>query len=214
MISLKAFACAAATSFAAFVAAVPAQAVEIEYWQYIFDVRITAMDVLFDNFQKANPDITVKQNTFPYPDYGTKVAAAIPAGEGPDVVQLFYGWLNDYVQADLIQPLPAANFPADRIEAEFFPTVRAMKIDGNYLALPTAVRSLALFSNKRMFKDAVLTAPPATLDEMVEMAAKMTTRDGAGNITVEGLTSGMTAQDHHWWRRGDFAPVWWRALFG
>ena len=28
----------------------------------------------------------------------------------------------------------------------------------------------------------------------------MTKKDGAGNITQVGLTAGMTAQDHHWWR--------------
>ena len=178
MKAFKAFTFAAATSLAALVAAAPAQAVEIEYWQYIFDARIKAMDTLIANFQAANPDITVKQTTFPYADYRTKVAAAIPAGEGPDVVQLFYGWLNDYVKADLIQPLPAANFPAERIEAEFSPMVRAMKIDGNYMALPTAVRSLALFYNKRMFKEAGIDAPPATLDELIADAKLMTEKDG------------------------------------
>ncbi|MGB3279626.1 MAG: extracellular solute-binding protein, partial [Pseudorhodobacter sp.] len=157
---IKTLKLAAATSLAALMAAAPAQAVEIEYWQYIFDARITAMDRLIANFQAANPDITVKQSTFPYADYRTKVAAAIPAGEGPDVVQLFYGWLNDYVQAELIQPLPADKFPAEKIDAEFFPMVGAMKIGGNYMALPTAVRSLALFYNKRMFQEAGYDAPP------------------------------------------------------
>ncbi len=200
MKTFKTLTCAAATSLAALVASGPAWAVEIEYWQYIFDARVTAMDQLIENFEVANPGITVKQSTFPYADYRTKVAAAIPAGEGPDVVQLFYGWLNDYVEADLIQPLPEDRFPVEQIEADFFPMVRAMKIDGAYMALPTAVRSLALFYNKRMFKNAGFEAPPANLDELVEMAAAMTQKDGAGNITAEGFTSGMTAQDHHWLR--------------
>src|SRR5260221_13397120 len=67
--------------------------VEIDYWQYFFKERVEAMDALIKQFEAANPDIKVKQTTFPYADYQTKVAAAIPAGEGPDVVQLFYGWL-------------------------------------------------------------------------------------------------------------------------
>ena len=181
--------------------AVPqASAVEIEYWQYFFEARVTAMDTLIENFEAANPDITVKTNHFPYADYRTKVAAAIPAGEGPDVVQLFYGWLNDYVEANLIQPLPTDTFPVEAIEAEFFPMVQAMKMDGQYMALPTAVRSLALFYNERLFDEAGIEGPPETLDELVEAAKKMTTRDGAGNVTQVGITSGMTAQDHHWWR--------------
>lgn len=179
-----------------------AQAVEIEYWQYFFEARVNAMDTLIANFEKANPDITVKMTHFPYADYRTKVAAAIPAGEGPDVVQLFYGWLNDYVEAELIQPLPTNEFPPAKIEEEFFPMVKAMKRGDNYMALPTAVRSLALFYNERLFEKAGVENPPATLDELVEIAKKITERDGAGNITTVGITSGMTGQDHHWFREG------------
>jgi len=175
-------------------------AVEIEYWQYIFDARIKAMDILIEKFEAANPDITVKQTTFPYADYRTKVAAAIPAGEGPDVVQLFYGWLNDYVDAELITPLPTDMFPPENIEAEFFPMVQAMKRDGQYMALPTAVRSLALFYNKRLFAEAGIEGPPATLDELIDTAKKLTKKDGSGNLTQVGITAGMNAQDHHWFR--------------
>jgi len=177
-----------------------AWSVEIEYWQYFFDARVTAMEQLIENFEAANPDITVKMTHFPYADYRTKVAAAIPAGEGPDVVQLFYGWLNDYVEAKLIQPLPADAFPPAKVEEEFFPMVSAMRDGDNYWALPTAVRSLALFYNKKLFDEAGIEAPPETLDEMIEVAKKLTKRDGAGNLTQVGITAGMTAQDHHWLR--------------
>ncbi len=195
----RAWTLAAATGLAGLFSTA-ADAVEIEYWQYFFDARVQAMETLIENFQAANPDITVKMTHFPYADYRTKVAAAIPAGEGPDVVQLFYGWLNDYVAAELIQPLPADTFPAAKIDEEFFPMVQAMKEGDQYWALPTAVRSLALFYNERLFEEAGIEAPPETLDELVELAAKMTKRDGAGNMTQAGMTIGMNAQDHHWFR--------------
>jgi len=177
-------------------------AVEIEYWQYFFDARVTAMEQLIEKFETANPGITVRMTHFPYADYRTKVAAAIPSGEGPDVVQLFYGWLNDYKAANLIQPLPSSEFPSDRIDAAFFPMVGAMREGDSYWALPTAVRSLALFYNTRLFDDAGIEGPPETLDELVEIGRKLTKRDGAGNIIQAGLTLGMTAQDHHWFREG------------
>ncbi|MCV6594691.1 MAG: extracellular solute-binding protein [Silicimonas sp.] len=198
--TFKALALSAATSVATLLGSA-AQAVEIEYWQYFFDARVTAMEQLIENFEAANPGITVKMTHFPYADYRTKVAAAIPAGEGPDVVQLFYGWLNDYVDAELIQPLPAEAFPAATVDAEFFPMVQAMKDGDQYWALPTAVRSLALFYNTRLLEEAGV-EPPTTIDEMMAAAAAMTKRDGAGNITQVGMTAGMTAQDHHWWREG------------
>jgi multiple sugar transport system substrate-binding protein len=179
--------------------AAQAQEVTIEYWQYFFDARVTAMEQLIENFEAANPDITVEMTHFPYADYRTRTAVAIPAGEGPDVVQLFYGWLNDYIEAGLIQPLPTDSFSPEMVEAEFFPMVGAMERDGVYYALPTAVRSLALFYNERIL-DAAGVEVPSTLDELVAAAAATTERDGAGNITQVGLTTGMTAQDHHWFR--------------
>lgn len=181
--------------------ATSASAVEIEYWQYFFDARVTAMEQLIENFEAANPDITVTMTHFPYADYRTKVAAAIPAGEGPDVVQLFYGWLNDYVKAELIQPLPTDTFPASMVDEEFFPMVQAMKDGDAYWALPTAVRSLALFYNERLLEEAGV-EPPTNMEEFMAAAAAMTKTDAAGNLTQVGVTAGMTAQDHHWWREG------------
>ena len=182
-----------------FLALGSAQAVEIEYWQYVFDSRVKAMDQLIEKFEAANPDITVKHTTFPYADDQTRVVAAKVAGQGPDVVQLFYGWLDQFVNGGLIQPLDPAVFPHDAIEADFFPIVSAMKRGEDYYGLPTAVRSLALFYNKAIFAEAGLEAPQ-NLEELLAAAEATTKRDGSGNITSAGITMDMAGQDHHWWR--------------
>lgn len=179
-----------------------AQPVQIEYWQYFFKERVEAMDALIKQFEAANPGITVHQTTFPYDSYQTKVATAIPAGEGPDVVQLYYGWLDQYLKAGLLQPLPADSFNGADIDRDFFPIVHAMKRDGKYYALPTAVRSLALFWNKKLFREAGLDPekPPQTLEQLVEDAKRLTKRDASGNMLVEGMTTDLSMQDQHWVR--------------
>lgn len=179
-------------------------AVEIEYWQYVFETRVKAIDRLIENFEKANPDIKVKQVTFPYADYQTRVIAANLGGQTPDVLQFFYGWLDKFVAGGLVQPLPKDTFPAQAIEAEFFPIVTALKRDGDYYGLPTAVRSLGLFYNKKLFTEAGLDPdkPPRTLDELVAAAEKLTKRDASGNLVTAGFTQDITGQDHHWWREG------------
>ncbi|WP_210493848.1 extracellular solute-binding protein [Microvirga antarctica] len=183
-------------------AANAASAVEIEYWQYVFETRVKAMDQLIQKFQAANPGITVKHTTFPYAEYQTKVAAAVTAGQGPDVVQLFYGWVDGFIAGKLIQPLPKDAFPHDKIQAEFFPIVKAMERGGEYYGLPTAVRSLALFYNKKLFQAAGLdpNKPPQNLQEFLAAAEKTVKRDSAGNIISEGFTLDMAGQDHQWWR--------------
>ncbi|MBZ6078551.1 extracellular solute-binding protein [Microvirga puerhi] len=185
-----------------FITANAASAVEIEYWQYVFDTRVKAMDQLIQKFQAANPDIKVKHTTFPYAEYQTKVASAITAGQGPDVVQLFYGWLDGFVSGKLIQPLPKDAFAQDKIEAEFFPIIAAMKRNGEYYGLPTAVRSLALFYNKKLFQTAGLdpNKPPQTIEEFIAAAEKVAKHDSSGNMLSEGFAMDMAGQDHQWWR--------------
>lgn len=177
-----------------------ASAVEIEYWQYVFETRVKAMDELIAMFQEQNPGITVKHVTFPYADYQTRVVAAKMAGGGPDVLQLFYGWTDKFVQGGVLQPLPEDMFPTATIEAEFFPIVSAMKRGDAYYGLPTAVRSLALFYNKKLFEEAGIAAPPATLDELVEVGKQLAKKDAGGNFTQVGLTIEFGGQDHQWWR--------------
>ena len=124
------------------------------------------------------------------------------AGKTPDVMQLFYGWLDKFVAGDILQPLSKEAFPHDKIESDFFSIVSAMKRGDEYYGLPTAVRSLAVFYNKKLFEEAGLdpNKPPQTLEEFVEAAKKTTKRDGAGNLTTVGVTMDMAGQDHHWWR--------------
>jgi len=186
----------------AFVAMVSAEKVEITYWQYFYETKKDTIDVLIDLFEKENPDIIVNQVTFPYEDYNVKVAASVPAGVGPNVVNLYYGWLPLYINADYLQALPEDAFNPQMIEKDFFPLVSAAKVDGKYYALPTAVRSLALIWNKDLFKKAGLDPeiPPQTLDELVEYAQKLTIYDKAGNLVEEGLTAELRGQLHHWVR--------------
>nr|WP_321295672.1 extracellular solute-binding protein [uncultured Sphaerochaeta sp.] len=172
---------------------------EIVYWQYFYETKKDLMDKLIVMFEERNPDIKVTQQTFPYENYNTKVASSVPSGQGPNVINLFYGWLPLYIDSGYLQPLPESVFPNARIEQEFFPLVEAAKFDGKYYALPTAVRSLALFWNKDLFKAAGLDpeVPPTTMDEMVAFAKKIAKTDKSGNYLQAGMSLELRGQMHH-----------------
>ncbi len=175
----------------------------IVYWQYYYQTKKETIDVLIKEFEKQNPDITVQHVTFPYENYNQKVAASIPAGVGPDVINLYYGWIPKYVTSGYLQPLPASDFSDEYMKSNFFSfVVDGAKFQDTYYAVPIAVRSLALFWNKALFKATGLDPdkPPATLDELVDYAKKMTKYDAQGNIVQEGLTMQPSGQGHHWIR--------------
>lgn len=168
--------------------------VRLTYWQYEFATRVDAMNQLIEQFNAANPDIIVVQETFPYDGYLTQVPTAVAAGAGPDVAQLFYGWVHAWSRAGYIEPLPEEYFPADEVAAYFVPMVDAVKIDGQYYGLPTAVRSLALFYNKDIFAEVGIEAPPTTWDEFVAAAQAINVSDAFG---YSRIGYGFGGQDHH-----------------
>src|SRR5690606_24166653 len=158
--------------------------VTIEYWQYTFEPRQIAMDMLIEQFEAENPDIDVVHNgDIAYENFRDEIAASAPAGVGPDVVTLFYGWIPAFVDAGYLVPLPQDEFPHDWIESAFSPMVAESKFLDEYWALPTAVRSLALFYNKDLFEAAGLDpeAPPTTTEEFLAMAQQLTQYDESGN---------------------------------
>ncbi|KIL45792.1 extracellular solute-binding protein [Jeotgalibacillus soli] len=176
--------------------------VEIDYWQYAFDSKVNLMDELIAEFEEANPDIKVNQTNFPYEQYNEKVAAQVPAGNGPNVINLFYGWVPLYVDSGYLQPLPQDEFPHEEIEEEFFPMVEATKLDDEYWTIPTAVRTLALFYNKDLFEEAGLDPeqPPTNWDELVDYSKQLTKRDANDRLEQAGMAWEPSQQGHHWFR--------------
>ncbi|MCX8013633.1 MAG: extracellular solute-binding protein, partial [Rectinema sp.] len=180
-----------------------AQTVTITYWQYFYESKVKLMDELIKMFEQQNPGIKVEQVTFPYESYNQKVAASIPAGEGPDVINLFYGWLPMYVKAGYLQELPPNEFNKAYFEKNYYKFVaESVDFNGKYYAAPTAVRTLALLWNKKFFREAGLDPekPPRTLDELAAYARKLSKYDGQGNLVQAGLAMQPTGQGHNWIR--------------
>ena len=173
-----------------------AQDVTLTYWQYDFESKVGVIDTLIERFEEANPGITVEQQTFPYDAFQQQIAAAVPAGQGPDVVNLFYGWLPAWADAGYLIPLPEDAFGAASLEEAFIPTVQAARYKDSYWGLPTAVRNLALFYNQDLLEEAGITEPPATWDAFIAAAKELTVGEN-GRFTQIGYGVAPDGQDHN-----------------
>lgn len=171
--------------------------VTITYWQYFFESKVKLVDQLIAQFETQYPGVKVAHEHFPYDAYNQKVASAVPAGQGPDVINLFYGWVPLYVDSGYLQALPPDVFPPVQIERDYVPMIKASKLDGKYWAIPTAVRSLAMFYNADLFRSSAVVRPPVTWEEFQAAAERMTARDDRGRITTMGFGVAPSGQDHH-----------------
>jgi len=177
--------------------------VTITYWQYFYQSKVDLMNDLIQQFEARNPGIKVEQVTFPYESYQQKVAAAVPAGEGPDVINLYYGWLPLWVKSGYIQALPDSAFSSRYLAKTFYPFVaQSVSFGGKNYSVPTAVRTLALIFNKKLFRDAGLdpNVPPRTLDELLTDAKRLSRYDAQGNLVQAGLLMQPSGQGHVWIR--------------
>lgn len=169
----------------------------ITYWQYSLANKVEAMDRLIEIFEEQNPDIRViHEHSAAYDTYIVQAPVALSAGEGPDVVQLFYGWIPAWAAAGYIEPLPESHFDTAELDAGFAPLAAAAKLNGQYYGMPGGVRSLALFYNADMLAEVGYDAPPATWDELIEIAQALNIEQG-GRYTRIGFGVAPSGQDHH-----------------
>lgn len=172
---------------------------EITYWQYTFPTKVEEIDKIIANFEKENPDIKVIAQDFPYDQYQNKIFAAVEAGDGPDIMNIYNGWISKYVDMDYIQPIREAFMSKDEISDYYVDMIQPYELDGKYYTLPVAVRSLALFWNKDMYKEAGLDpeSPPKTWDELIENAKAMTEMTDDGRYKREGFGWNAAGQGLH-----------------
>ena len=176
--------------------------VTIEYWQYFFESKVNLIDELIAEFEAENPNIKVVHQNFPYDNYEQKLAASMAVGSGgPNIINIFYGWVPKYVKSGVLQELPTDAFDPAVIDNEFSPMVQVNKIDGKYYTIPTAVRTSALFYNKDLLEAAGKTVAdiPTELDEFAKVAGELAQWDG-DEVLVEGCTWQPSGQYHSWLR--------------
>lgn len=145
-------------------------------------------------FEAKNPDIRVEYVTAPY---GEMVNQVVNMAGGGDKVDMVFGeidWVPVLEGAGITVPVSDI-FPADYL-ADFYPDVmNSFNIDGKPFGMPMYISPYVLFYNKDLFKKAGIETPPATYDEMLKDAEKLSAlKDANGNkIYAFGQTTASVA---------------------
>ena len=147
---------------------------------------------LLEEFAAENPNITVELVTAPY---GEIVNTVINMAGGGDMVDLMDGeldWIPTMVEAGMAAP--AKDVLSAELMEDIYPSIlEACSIDGVAYGVPMYVSPFLMYYNKDLFEKAGLDpeAPPATYDEMLEMAPKLAalTTDDGNKVYAFGLTT-------------------------
>lgn len=136
-------------------------------------------EALIKEFNDTHPGIQVTMSAEPWATVGQKLPAAWATGQGPDLATPSSdpGSIFNYVKTNAAAPLDSAVGPGDdQINSDAFPAAvkDAFTVDGKLYAVPANMATLVLYYNKDMFAAAGITDPPATEDEFIADAKKLT----------------------------------------
>lgn len=134
-------------------------------------------------FEAENPNITIEYVTAPYGEIVNQVINMAGGGDRVDMIFGEIGWVSGLADSGLTVPVEEV-LSSDYL-GDFYPSVmESFEIDGQAYGLPMYISPYVLYYNKDLFEQAGLDpdAPPATFDEMLEYAQKLSQlTDANGN---------------------------------
>ena len=165
---------------------VGAQSVELNVWSAFPELH-EQVTWIAGKYMEKNPNIKIKTTLFPQRALEEKVAVALPAGQAADLIELDKMALYPYYVAGHLQPLPKEVVDWVKKNYPDYSVVSVTSDKGEIFTFPWLNSLKAMFFNKDHFKEAGINKTPETIDEMIEVAKKLTKRDEKGNLTRAGL---------------------------
>jgi multiple sugar transport system substrate-binding protein len=131
--------------------------------------------------------IKVKVEVIGWADLLNRILAATASGQGPDVLNIGNTWSASLQATGALMPWDDAAFQTIGGKDRFMPSAIASAgaAGKDPAAVPIYSMAYGLYYNKKMFSEAGIANPPATWDELVADAKKLT-KDGKYGLAVEG----------------------------
>jgi len=135
-----------------------AEEVEVTLWHAYRGQEREALEGLLRRYDDEHDGIRVVPLAIPYEGFTTKLEAAAPRGNGPDVFVAAHERIGSWSKLGLVEPWstpPSGLHPV---------TVEALTFEGQLYGLPLAYKCLALFYNK-----ALVPSPPSTTEALLQL---------------------------------------------
>lgn len=186
---------------------VGAAPVTIKVMHQFNDAESAKMDEIVAQFEADNPGIKIEldRDNSPADAYYGKLVTLIMGEAVPDIARVEPPRAATYVAAGYAANLDS--YVSTGLILDLFPgTLEPVVSDGALYGIPQDISTLVLFYRTDMLAEAGYDSPPATWDELVEVAQAITKdTDGDGETDVWGL--GLFGG---WWSF-EFYPWFWGA---
>lgn len=157
---------------------------------------------LIPAFEKANPGITVKYVDIPYDSLLQKLTTSAAGGSLPDLVRSDIGWVPQLAQLGVLTSLSDSMSDYRTLSKAVYPgTLSTNKYNGKYYGLPLDTNTRVLITSQKALDAAGMSQPPATFDDLKQMAAKL---KGTGvSVFADGGLGGWNVYPWIWSNGGE-----------
>lgn len=152
---------------------------------------------LIKRFEQEHPEYKVELTEYPWQTAHDKLVAAFSSGQVPDVALAEDQWVGEFAKLGALAPLDDFKRRNGYQDSDFHPESWSYFVtDGHLYGAPAYTEARALFYRKDLFKQAGLSSPPRTFDEMMEMGRKLS--DGQHHFGIADQTGDLDLHFFSW----------------
>ncbi|MGP3037960.1 ABC transporter substrate-binding protein [Serratia nevei] len=122
--------------------------------------QLPAEQEIAKRFEQANPDIKIEIELTPSAQYFVKLDSAAAGGVAPDIFWINMPYFVQYAKNGIMEPLaPYIKDSGLQLDDVVASSVKAYQYDGQQMAIPRDVDSIAVWYNKKLFDQAGVSYP-------------------------------------------------------
>ena len=169
-------------------------AVKMTFWGTYEDADV--FKPLIKKYQEQFPYNQIKYVEIDYKDYEDRLQEEMLQNRGPSIFMIHNSWLPRYQKRSLLKPMPEKTTPDEEFALRDFQNrfvdvvVDDFVEQGQILAMPLYVDTLALYYNKDILNSAGIANPPSTWQDFLETVIQLTQKTEDEEIIRAGVALG------------------------
>jgi multiple sugar transport system substrate-binding protein len=145
------------------------------------------LEAAFNEFKQANPQVGIEFVVTPWETWVEKYTAAFAAGDPPEVFSAAQSFPYKFIQANKVVALDKKGWATALSEAYPKNLLDAFSFEGHVYGVPYSFDGVTLVYNTELLRGAGIGQPPATYDELVGDAKRLTIdKNGDGTPEIWG----------------------------
>ncbi|MFA6301172.1 MAG: extracellular solute-binding protein [Candidatus Paceibacterota bacterium] len=141
-----------------------------------------------EDFNRANPSMVVVYKEIPADSFNQDLLEALASGKGPDMFLLSDDLALSY--ANKIMTIPYTSYPLATFKGVFAGAGEVFLTSKGILAFPISIDPLVMYYNRSMFDASGVVFPPATWNDLADIAPILTKKDEANKIIKSAVALG------------------------